>query len=1074
MRGLIAWWAQNRVAANLMMIAIVVMGIIGFNKLEREVFPTISANGITVNVVWQGASPSDVEEQLVTRIEDAVAGLDGIDFIESSAREGRGSVSITTKINADYDKLFDDVKIRVDAINNFPPDAFRPSVTRLEFRQSYMFLALHGDMDRLTLQRLANDIRDDFAKLSGGQLSEVLTKLDEEVTIEVSETALRRYGLTFNEVARAISGTSVNLSAGRVKTSNGDLQMKARNLANTREEFGNIVISSTAQGGKVYLRDIAIIIDDIQDVDLVASFNGQEAAMFMIPTPDQFNVTKSGEVFRDYVEKKNAELPPNLKLSVWFDGSTVFDARMNLIGSNALIGLVLVLIILMLFLRPAVAIWVTTGILVSFAGAIALLPYLDVSFNMMSTFAILLVIGIVVDDAIVVGESIHLHVEHGIDKQRGAIAGTNMVVKPVFFAVATTIMMFLPWMFLSGPEVTITRQISLVVIAALAFSLIEAFFILPAHLSHLKPLKPIEQENRMWRFQRGLADGLTRFAHTRFRPFAAMLIKHRYKTLSFFLGLLIFTQLGLVNTKIAKVEMFSEPEGDMVMATISFPDGTNFERILQVKQQFDDAVVELNANTLEDFGTEETLIVAPGSLANGDSNRIRAFLGLSKAETRTNISSGEISEKLEEYLGEVPDARRIQINADGGGGNGGGRSIRYGVASGDSASLKRAAKDMRDHLETYPNVTRTWDTLESSAQEMRFTLKPGAESYGITLSDVTSQVRVAFFGFEVQRLPRNGEDVRVVLRYPKEARDSIDSLDQLRIRGSSGVEVPLLSVVDVTFAPGVSRISRRDRKRNIQIGARVTGGPAAITEIKEDMDKDFFPNWAMRNPQAERLVIGAADSEKTFMAEMSLYFAMVLGAMYILLAIAFKSYLQPFLIMIAIPFAYVGMVVGSIIMDVPLGIMSGFGFFAAAGVAVNDNLVLIDYINRLRAKGVGAYQAVLDACVARFRPILLTSVTTFIGIMPLFAEKSVQAEFLKPMVVALAFGVLFDFFLTLMLVPSLYIAGVDIGRRFSVIFKGKRRPQVGSNYDPEISFAFEEFDVEEAEYNETLKSAPAE
>ena len=1057
MKTLIAWWAKNSVAANLLMIAIILMGAVGFNKLEREFFPTLSINGMTVSAVWQGASPSDVESQIITRIEDAVAGLDGIDYIESSAREGFGSVNIRTKVNTDYEKLFDEVKVRVDGINNMPPDAFRPTVSRWDARADYMYMALSGDVDRITLQRMANDIRDDFAKLPGGQLTNDITKLEEEVTIEVSEDALRRYGLTFNEVARAISGTSVNLSAGKVKTSNGDLQLKARNLANTEEEFGNIVVRSSNEGGKVYLRDVAKIIDGSEDVNFVATYNGKEAAMFQVVTPDNINVTKAGKAFRDYIAQKNKELPPGIELSMWFDGSTVFDARMNLIGSNALLGMLLVLVILLLFLRPAVAFWVTTGILVSFAGAIALLPFLDVSFNMMSTFAILLVIGIVVDDAIVVGESIHLHVEHGIDKTRGAIGGTNMVIKPVFFAVITTIMMFMPWMLLTGPMVTITRQITLVVIAALVFSLIEAFFILPSHLSHLKPLKPIEEENRFWRIQRGLADGLTNFAHNQFKPFAAMLIKYRYATISFFVGLIVFTHMGLVLTKIAKVEMFSNPEGDMIQASVNFPEGTSFERVLQVKGQLDAAIIKLNENAFEDFGSDVPLIIAPGGFASN--NRVLFFLGLSKAETRTDISSKKIAEKLEEYLGEVPDARRIQINSESGGiSSGGGRGVRYGIAAGDDDSLKRAAQDMRTQLESYGSVTRTWDTLESSAQEMRFTLKPGAESYGITLSDVTSQVRVAFFGQEVQRLPRNGEDVRVVIRYPRAARESIDSLDQLRIRGASGVEVPLLTVADVTFAPGVSRISRRDRKRNIQVGARVMGGPEAITKIKEDMEANFFPEWELRNPKAERLVVGDDDMQITLQRELVLYGLIMFGMMYGLLAIAFKSYTQPLLIVVAIPFAYVGMVFGSIIMNVPLGMMSLFGFFAAAGVAVNDNLVLIDYINRLRDQGVGAYQAVVDACVARFRPILLTSVTTFFGIMPMFAEKSVQAEFLKPMVVALAFGVLFDFFLTLMLVPSMYVAAVDIRRWARKMWTGVPQPKVGTTYNPEAEVALGEYE----------------
>lgn len=1058
MKALVSWWARNNVAANLLMVAIILMGIVGFFKLEREFFPTMTVNGMSVTVGWQGASPKDIEEQLITRIEDAVQGLDGIDYIEATAREGSGQVDIRTKVRADYDKLLNEVKVRVDGINNLPPDSFRPNVVRWEARADYMYMAIHGDMDRLELQRLTNDIRDEMTKIPGGELVEDLSKLDEEVTIEISETALRQYGLTFRQVASAISGSSVNLSAGTVKTSSGNLQLKARNLADSKTQFGNIIIRQTSGGGKVYLKDIANVIDGAQDFDFDGTFKGETATMLRVLTPDTINVTKAGKGFRHYIKQKNQELPEGVVLSMWFDGSTVFDSRMDLIGSNALMGMIFVLIILVLFLRPAVAIWVTVGILVSFAGAFAVLPYVGVSLNMISTFAILLVIGIVVDDAIVVGESIHFHVEHGVTGEKGAIAGTNMVVKPIFFAVVTTIMMFMPFMFFSGPLVAITRQISLVVIAALAFSLIEAFFILPAHLSHLKPMKPVDQLGRFARFQRSLADGLLYFAKTYFRPFAAKVIQFRYATFAFFIGLMILS-MGVISGGLAKVEMFSNPEGDMIQTSIRFPQGTSFKRVMQVKDRMEAAIVKVNENAKEDFGADFELIISPGGFASP--NRVQYFLGLAKAENRKDISSKKIAEKLEEYLGPVPDAFRISISADQGFSSGGGRGVAYGVTSASPAALAAATKDLKDHLDSYGSVTRSYDSLESSAQEMQFSLKPGAERYGISLSDVTRQVREAFYGLEVQRLPRNGEDVRVVLRYPKASRDSVDSLEQLRIRGANGVEVPLFSVADVSFAPGVSRISRRDRKRNIHVGARIKGGPEAINQIKEDMDKNFFPDWEARHPKASRLVIEDDDMQRTFLSELKLFLAIVLLSMYGLLAIAFRSYAQPLLIMVAIPFAFVGMVFGSMVMDVPLGMMSFFGFFAAAGVAVNDNLVLIDYVNRLRDKGVGAYQAVLDACVARFRPILLTSVTTFVGIMPMLSETSVQAEFLKPLVVALAFGVLFDFFLTLILVPAMYGIGVDIGRGFKGVWTGVKQPPLGSNYDKELAVVLEGFDADE-------------
>lgn len=1054
MKNLIAWFVKNPIAANLIMGIMFFAGVFGFFSLEREFIPQTTINGMTISVSWPGASPRDVEEQLVVRIEEAIDGLDGIDYIESTAREGSGQVNVRTKLRIDYEKMLDEVKARVDAVQNLPPDSFRPQVFRWDARPDILYLALYGDVDRLTLQRMATDMRLELSKIEGLQLTEQLSKVPEQVTIEVSEASLQRFNLTFSEVSRAISGSSVNLSAGTVETTGGNLQLRARSLANTQSEFEDIIVRQTPSGGTVRVRDIANVIDGFDDDKFAAMFRGENTAVFRVLSPDTMDITQIGNSIRDFEKEIADRLPPGLKFSIWFDGSTVFDSRMNLIGSNALSGMVLVLIILVLFLRPAVAIWVTVGIAAAFCGAIAIAPFIGITLNMISLFAFLLVIGIVVDDAIVVGESVHLHVENGVYGERGAIAGANMVVKPVYFAVITTIMMFVPFMLMTGPIRAMTAQISLVVIAVLIFSLIEAFFILPAHLRHLKPIHP-ESQGRFMRFQTRLADSLVTFAHRTFRPFVANLIRFRYITMSVFLGLFIMA-LTLLAKGVAPSSFIPEVEGDTIQFVARFPEGTSFERREQVRRQLDAGVKKLNENAFDDFGLDVEPIEKPGTITNRRS--VDGFLSLTEPKFRKEVSTKAVADKLEEYVGPIPDAYRVSYGTtEGGSGNGGG--LYYGVASTNEDDLRAAIMDLKAGMETYDGVQGTWDGLESSAKEIQFTLKPGAETLGITLSEVTRQVREAFFGREVQRLPRNGEDVRVMVRYPEEARESIDSLENLRIRTSAGVEVPLYSVANVTFAEGVGRIQRRDRKQLSYTGARVRGEPEQLAEIKRDMNENFLPEWALRHPNVSRITVGDDEVQVNFVRELKISLVAILIMMYGLLAIAFKSYAQPLLIMIAIPFALVGMIFGNIVTGVPFGIMSLFGFFAASGVAVNDNLVLIDYVNRLRSKGVGAYQAMLDACVARFRPILLTSVTTFIGITPILFETSPQAEFLKPMVVALAFGVLFDFFLTLMLVPAMYGIGVDITRAFRRLWTGVKQPGLGSSYDPEMAMALEDFDV---------------
>ena len=1068
MKNLIAWFVKNPVAANLIMVAMIVGGIFGFNNLEREFIPSTTVNGLTVSASWPGASPRDVEEQIVSRIEEAIDGMDGIDYLESTAREGNGNVNVRTKLRIDYEKLLDEVKGRVDGINNLPPDSFRPQVFRWEARPDIFYLALHGDIDRQTLQRAANELRLRISKLSGFQITNQISKVSEQVTIEVSEEQLRKYDLTFSQVAAAIGGSSVNLSAGTVETSGGNLQLRARSLANDRDTFEQIIVRQTSDGAKVRVRDIANVIDGFDNDKFSAKFRGENTAIFQVQSPDEMNISDAGDAIREFEAELNQSLPPGLTFTIWADMSKTFDDRMSLIGSNALSGMILVLLILMLFLRPAVAIWVTIGILAAFMGAIAIAPYLGITLNMISLFAFLLVIGIVVDDAIVVGEAVYMHTENGVSGTRGAIAGTNMVVKPVYFAVITTIMMFVPFMLMSGPINAMTRQISLVVIAVLIFSLIEAFFILPAHLRHLKPIPHDAKLGPIMRFQQKLAQSLTDFATVRFRPIVAWLLKNRYWTMSFFTGLLIMSFMLLIKG-VAPSAFIPEVEGDMIVVNGRFPEGTTFDRIEQVRDQLDEGIKELNANAKEDFGVDFALIEKPGTIAQGRS--VEAYLGLVDASKRQDIATKDISDKLEEYVGQVPDAYRFRYGFTEGGTGGGG--LYFGVASNDEEALTAALLEIKEEMESYGAVTRAWDNMESSAQELRFTMKPGAESLGITLADVTRQVREAFYGREVQRLPRNGEDVRVMVRYPEAARESIDSLQGLRIRTASGVEVPLPAVADVSFEPGIGRINRRDRKRVNYTGARVRGDQAEVAKIKQDLDKNFFPQWEKRHPLAERVIVGDDEVTSTFKSELMASGIVIVFLMYGLLAIAFKSYAQPLLIMVALPFAFVGMIFGNIVTDVPFGIMSLFGFFAAGGVAVNDNLVLIDYVNRLRARGVGAYQAMLDACTARFRPILLTSVTTFIGITPILFETSMQAEFLKPMVVALAFGVLFDFFLTLMLVPAMYCIGVDINRTFKGWWTGQAQPPLGTHYDPNIILALDELELDDEFTRSVPDGAPA-
>lgn len=1046
-RGILAWWARNSVAANLLMIIAFVGGILGFIQLQREVFPSGSFNGATVSVAWPGAAPQEVEEQIILRIEEAVANLSGVHRITSSAQEGRGFVNIEGQRNLDGAEFVNEIKLRVDSINNLPGDAFRPVVSRWENQQQMYMIALHGDVERRELQRLAREIRDEIGSQVGeASIVNTMASLSEEVAIEVSEEALRRYGLTFNEVAQAVRGSSLNASAGAVRTAQGRIQLTSRQLADTAEDFGDIIVRQTPDGSTIRVRDVAQVTDGLMDVDFSGTFNGQTMVLVDVRTTGDVDVVRLSRQMDAYVERKRDELPATVSISTWIDMSDVYQSRMDTISGSAMIGLLLVLIVLVLFLRPIVAFWVTVGIATAFAGGMLLLPMLGVTLNMLSLFAFLIVIGVVVDDAIIVGENIHNRVERGERGITAAVVGVQMVAKPVVFAVITTMMAFAPWMLLTGPEVQFTRQISLVVIAALGFSLIESLVILPAHLSHLGPQRMTGFFGPFLRFQEGIANGLVTFARTVYAPVLALAIKARYFTVLAFV--MMFTlAIVLMNTGYVPFRFMPEVEDELVQAQIELPEGAPWSRLEEVRDQLENATFAMNDNYAERYPGFE-MVVGSAVIANGSS--VRAWIKMASPEDRPEpIPMSQITQTLRDAMGPIPDAESIEFNFTISENVTG---IQFAINHPDLDVLRLAAADLKAQLRTYSATFDIVDNLQTSAEEMRFSLRPDARALGLTLNDVTGQVRQAFYGIEVQRLPRGGEDVRVMVRYPRELRDSLDAVRDLRIRTPDGREIPLAAVADVEFAPGINRINRRERQRTVTVSADLTDEDAA-GEIRRDLRENFFPAWRERYPGVSEGALGDAEGQAQFMQEIVILQVVMLGSMYVLLAIAFRSYAQPLLIMTAIPFAFAGAVFGHLFFGMPIAMFSFFGVGAAAGVVINDNLVLVDFVNRLRERGVGAFQALVDAGVQRFRPILLTTVTTFLGILPMMAERSTQAQFLKPMVVAIGFGVVFALFLTLFFVPALYAMGVDIKRGVTGLWRGERIPGIGSGWEGKISGA---------------------
>ena len=1042
MKGIVAWFARNAVAANLIMIVAFIGGTMSFLNLEREFFPTALVNGASIDMVWEGASPQDVEDQLISRIEEAVADVDGLKRMTSVAREGSGSVFIEGENSADMTVFIDEVERRVDQINNFPQAAFRPTVRQWEAQNWIFGMAVHGNVDRRTLKQTAEKVRDDIALLPGGQRAMVDAVLQEEVSIEVTEENLRRYSLTFTDVANAVRGSSINSSGGQVRTATGDVSIQTRELADTAEEFGNIIISQTVDGGTVRVNDVATVIDGFIDANLDATYDGEPTAFVFVIQPEVMDIVSYARGFREYIENSDEVLPEAISIDILWDDSVPFNDRMNTITSSALIGATLVLIVLVLFLRPLVAFWVTIGIITAFAGGTMLLPFFGVSFNLLSLFAVLLVIGVIVDDAIIIGENIHKEVETGRNTGlQAATVGAQAVMKPVIFGVLTTIIAFLPWAFLSGPERNFTEQISFVVMAALIFSLVECLLILPAHLSHMKPQTYDGMSGRFVRIQRNLADSLLWVANKIYKPILETAIRFRYATIVMFMVLFYLAQ-QLVNTNIVPFRFMPQIEGDLIQVTIELPDGTPFSRTQQVRDQFETGVIEAAAELDQRYPGLENGFVIGRSVVASD-RQIRAWVSLAPPEERPETSSAkEAADLMREKVGPIPDAEDVVFDATF---NDDDTRVQFALNHPDLERLRAASAMVKAQLATYSTLYDVGDNLSSAAEEIKITMKPGAESLGITLADVSNQIRQAYFGEQAQRLARDGEDARVMVRLSLDDRRNIDSLQNLRIRTTDRREIPLSQVAELEFAPGINRILRRERVRSVTVFAEVVGD--ARGQIMDDLNTNFWPDFEESFPDVTRGNVGGFESQQEFNAEIARLFLIAIGAMYILLAIAFRSYWQPLLLMTALPFAYAGAIYGHLIFGVPLALFSIFGIAAAAGVVINDNLVLVDFVNKRRDEGYGAVQALVDAGVSRFRPILLTSVTTFVGILPLIAERSIGAQFLRPMVISLGCAVVFALFVSLLMVPALYAAGTEIGRIFRWTWGGRPYRGIGESYE---------------------------
>jgi multidrug efflux pump subunit AcrB len=1046
MNNIITWFANNKVAANLLMIFILIAGLISLISIKLEVFPELSPDRITISVIYQGAAPEEVEEGVCVKIEEAVQDLAGIKKIISLASEGTGTVTVEVRPNYDGRKLLEDIKTRVDAISTFPLETEKPVTQEVLIRRQVVNVAVSGETDERTLKQIGEQIRDEINELPEVSQVDLTGTKPYEVSIEVSEEILRNYGLTFDEIARAVKMSSLDLPGGSISTAGGEISLRTKGQAYSGQEFGDIILRSYADGTRLRLSDVVQVVDAFAENDQATRFDGKPSVLVQVFRVGDENALTIADAVKAYIKDRQKTLPEGITLTPWQDDSLVLKDRMSLLMRNARWGFLLVFMMLALFLRLRLAWWVSVGMVISFFGAFWVLPWFGVSINQISLFAFILVLGIVVDDAIIVGENIYSHLQRGEKPLQAAISGAQRVAKPVIFAVLTSIAAFSPLLGVPGMMGDVMKMIPIVIIATLSFSLIESLLILPAHLSNVNIHKSQKQTNGIQRRFKDLQDRFSNFLdiviHKYYMQTLEIALQWRYTFMAAGIGILIFT-LALAAGGALKFTFMTAVEADNVVALLTMPDGTTADETIKVLNKLEDSADKLKAtlNTDDQVVVKHiltTIAEQPFTKMTHSSNagqnvKNRPNLGeinmqLAPAESR-DITSEEVAERWREMTGDIAVVEELVFSSSM---FSTGDPIDIQLKGIDYDELQQAAIELKSIIATYPGTYDISDSYRSGKREIKLKLKPQAEALGLTLNDLARQVRQAFYGEEVQRIQRGRDEIRVMVRYPKEQRQSLGDLENMRVRLPGGEEIPFSIAAEIDQGYGFSSISRTDRMRTINITS---------SQIIADIQKNVMPEISQKYPSVRYSLEGEQAEQKESMAGIMEGFMIALLLIYVLLAIPFSSYLQPFIVMSAIPFGVVGALWGHIFMGLDLSIMSMFGMVALAGVVINDSLVLVDVINRERREGSSLMQAISKAGVARFRPIILTSVTTFAGLTPLLLEQSPQAQMLIPMAVSLAFGVMFGTFITLILVPVIYYSQEDVKGIFRKMF-GKSEPEL--------------------------------
>ena len=1035
---MIRWFTHNHVAANLLMCLIIGLGFLALKtQMPLEVFPSFALDRVTISSGYPGATPAEVEESLTIRIEEAIQDLEGIESLSSRSSEGSSVVFVDLLAGVEPRDMASDIRDRMERLTTLPDDVETPTVTVGQHRREVISVVVSGALQESELRDLGQRVRDDLLRLDGITQVDLEAVRPMEISIEASELSLQEHGLGLSDIANAIRRGSAEAAAGSILTDGGEVLLRTQGFAREASEFEDIVVAARADGSQLRLAAIAEVRDGFDQQRIKTLYNAEPAVLLEIYRVGDQSAIEVADTVKDYIAEQQSLLPNGVSLSYWRDRSAIVKNRINTLTNSALQGGILVIVLLTLFLRPGVAFWVSIGVPVSFLGCFILLPWLGVTLNIISLFAFILVLGIVVDDAIVTGENIYRHMREGKDSLVAAIEGTQEVAVPVTFGILTTVVAFIPLFMVEGARGQIFAQIPAVVIPVLLFSLIESKLVLPAHLKHVRRRAP--DAGGFTQVQRYVADGLEALVRRAYTPFLAKCTRHRYTTVAVFVAVLTVT-IGVMSSGWLKFIFFPRVQSEVARVSLTMPVGTPFEVTDAHMARIVAAAQEIQAEHKVP-GAEQSIITgilsttgSSGGTGAGRSHTGRMVMEIMPPESRqgSDVTSGDLVKALRKAVGTVPGAESLTYRAEIGRG---GDPIDVQFIGDDLAVLREVGVKTREHLGQYPGLFDIVDTLSQGKQEMSLSLKPAAVSLGVQVSDLANQVRQAFYGIEIQRILRQREEVKVFLRYPEHERHSLDTLMRMYIRTPGGVAVPLSEVADAVTSTGPSTIYRVDRERTLNVTADANKQQADLTAIKRSL-RTYLDNLVSQYPGIRYSLEGEEKEQRQSFGTLQYGLIGVLFAIYALLAIPFRSYFQPLAVMVVIPFGIVGAVAGHLIMGKTLSIMSLMGMLALSGVVVNDSLVLVDYINKQRALGKPLQEAIQTAGSTRFRPVLLTSLTTFAGLMPLLLEKSTQAQFLIPMAISLGFGILFATAITLLLVPCNYLIGQDIAKLLTRLREG--------------------------------------